>query len=100
MKDEHNSKLIKELTIKFTKDGKLIEAGWVALRLLTTMENTPEQQLNEMRRCYFAGAQHLFSSIMMMLDPGTESTNADLKRLDMINSELIEWMKKERESMT
>ncbi len=44
--------------------------------------------MSECRLAYFFGAQHLFSSIMGVLDEGTEPTEDDLRRLDLINTEL------------
>jgi len=35
-----------------------------------------------------AGAQHLFSSIMTILDPGDEPTEADMKRMELIAKEM------------
>jgi hypothetical protein len=34
------------------------------------------------------GAHHLFTSIMTILEPGTEPTAKDLKRMDLIDKEL------------
>jgi hypothetical protein len=41
-----------------------------------------------MRWVFFAGAQHLFGSIMGIMDPGEEPTDADLRRMDQIDVEL------------
>jgi hypothetical protein len=41
-----------------------------------------------MRLAFMAGAQHLFASIMAFLDPGTEETDADLRRMGLIADEL------------
>jgi hypothetical protein len=69
-------------------DGRLIEAGWVAMRLLTLPADTGPAQLHDMRMAFMAGAQHLFGSIMTILDPGTEETPADMRRMDLIDAEL------------
>jgi hypothetical protein len=68
--------------------GKLIEAGWVGMRLACDLVNAPADQLREMRMAFFAGAQHLFGSIMTVLEPGDEPTATDLRRLDLIDKEL------------
>ena len=47
-----------------------------------------KQQLESMKEAFFAGAQHLFASIMGILEDGEEPTPADLKRLDLIDGEL------------
>ena len=46
------------------------------------------EQLHEMRLAFFAGAQHLFASIMSVLDPGSEPTDADMERMSNIDTEL------------
>jgi len=37
---------------------------------------------------FFAGAQHLFSSIVTILDPGEEPTDAGIHKMDLIDREL------------
>lgn len=68
--------------------GLLIEAGWQMLKLMSVSPNASQIQLNEMRNAFFAGAQHLFASIMGILDPGSEPTDADMERMDNIAKEL------------
>ena len=77
-----------ELSKQLTDRGKLIEAGWVGLRLAAIPVDAPQVQLDEMRIAFFAGAQHLFASIVAMMDPGAEPTEADLARMDQIKDEL------------
>lgn len=79
---------LERLTRTLADEGKLIEAGWVALRLQAIPLDAPAVQLTEMRMAYMCGAQHLFSSIITMLDPGSEETPGDLQRMDLINAEL------------
>jgi hypothetical protein len=76
------------VTKRFVDQGKLIEAGWVTLRFMTIPDDAPEVQVTEMRRAYFAGCQHLFASIMLILEPGAEPTEKDLKRMGLIRAEL------------
>jgi hypothetical protein len=68
--------------------GKLIEAGWIGLRACAIHKDATELEIEEMRMAFMAGAQHLFSSIIMILDPGAEPTGNDLKRMDLIDQEL------------
>jgi hypothetical protein len=68
--------------------GKLIEAGWVIFKGLTIPPDASEIQIREMRLAFMAGSQHLFASIMGVLDPGEEPTDADLRRMDFIHQEL------------
>lgn len=83
---------LERLSRELTDKGKLIEAGWVSLRLAAIPPNAPAVQLQEMRNAFFAGAQHLFSSIMTILDPDGEPTADDLKRMDLIDNELCEFI--------
>jgi hypothetical protein len=79
---------LERLTKQLADDGKLIEAGWVALRLAAMPPDAPPVQLTEMRMAFMAGAQHLFSSIISMLEPGSDETPTDLRRMDLIHKEL------------
>ena len=79
---------LERLSRELTDKGKLIEAGWLGLRIACELEDAPAIQLEEMRNAFFAGAQHLFSSIMTILEPDAEPTDKDLERLDLIDGEL------------
>jgi len=84
---------LERLTKQLSDEGKLIEAGWVAMRMNLIPLNAPANQLQDLRFAYMAGAQHLFSSIMSILDPGEEPTDDDLRRMDLIDKELREFAK-------
>jgi hypothetical protein len=79
---------LEHLTRKLADEGKLIEAGWVAMRLQAIPLNAPAGQLHEMRLAFMAGAQHLFASMMGMLDPEPTETPDDMRRMDLIHQEL------------
>jgi hypothetical protein len=81
------------LTRELTDSGKLIEAGWVGLRIACDLIDAPADQLREMRMAFFAGAQHLFGSILNVLEPGEEPTDKDLQRMDLIHTELDAFIK-------
>lgn len=81
---ERAERLTKELTDR----GLVIEGGWVGLKIHMGLENAPQNQLDDMRKAFYAGALHLFSSIMTILEPGAEPTEKDEKRLSLINDEL------------
>lgn len=83
-----NKRVVDEICRKFTDEGKLIEAGWSGFRFLTMDPNAPPDQVQEMRIAFFAGAQHLFGSIMGILEPGMEPTDNDLRRMNQIQREL------------
>jgi hypothetical protein len=80
--------LLEDLSRELVDKGLLIEAGWVAFRASVISESAPEGQLREMRLAFFAGAQHLFGSVMTILDQDAEPTEDDLKRMESINTEL------------
>lgn len=68
--------------------GKVIEAGWEGLRLAVLPMEAPPVQISEMRMAFFAGAQHLFSSILSVLEQDAEPTENDLRRMSLIHKEL------------
>lgn len=84
---------IKVVTQGFIDKGLLIEAGWVSLRMMAVAPNASQLQIDEMRMAFFAGAHHLFASIMTALEPDAEPTEADLRRMDLIHNELEEYLK-------
>ncbi len=88
---------VNEFTKRLVEEGKIIEAGWVGFKTILP-PNAPEVQFSEMRKAFFAGAQHLFSSIMVSLDPEAEPTDADLRRMDNIHGELKEFIEKWKQS--
>lgn len=79
---------LERLSRELIDQGKLIESGWVAMRLQSVNPGAPKDQLDDMRMAFFAGAQHLFGSIMSMLEPDAEPTANDLHRMDLIAKEL------------
>jgi len=81
---KHLERLTKELTDK----GKLIEAGWVGMRIACDLHDAPPDQLHQMRMAFFAGAQHLFGSINTIMDDDREPTESDLRRMELIHNEL------------
>jgi len=96
----------REYIDRITKDlidrGKLMEAGWVALRFMSIPLDAPPVQLDDMRNAFYAGAQHLFGSIMGVLSEDEEPSAADLRRMEMITNELNEFIRdyKLRHGMT
>ncbi len=84
--------VVDEVTKKLVDEGKIIEAGWVSLKMMTIPDDAPQVQLDEMRMAFFAGAQHLFGSIMSFLEKDEEPTEADLERMSKINDELNQFL--------
>lgn len=71
--------------------GRLIEAGWRAYRKFILPRDASDQLADEAQMAFYAGAQHLFASIMSGLDPEHDPTDADLRRMDLIERELRVW---------
>lgn len=80
--------VVEKATRQLVDEGKLVEAGWIGLRMLAIPEAASETQVTEMRNAFFCGAAHVFSSMITMLDPGAEPTDADLSRMSLISDEL------------
>ena len=88
MEFDMEQEAIDKITKHFVDQGLLIEAGWQTLKVLSIAPNAPQLQIDEMRNAFFAGAQHLFASIMGLLDPEAEVTETDIRRMDAIAGEL------------
>lgn len=77
-----------EVTRQLGDKGMLIEGGWLALREVWIPKDAPPAQVKDLRWAFMAGAQHLYASIMAIMDPGREPTAADMRRLSLIAQEL------------
>lgn len=87
---------LERLSRELADAGKLVEVGWIGYRLAVMPDNAGAVQLEETKMAFFAGAQHLFASIMTVMDRGddAEPTPSDLHKLDLINNELREFATK------
>lgn len=85
-------KLIGDITNQLLDEGRLIEAGWMGMRHMAIRPDAPEVQVVEMRLAFFAGAQHLFGSMMGAMSPDAEPTEKDLERLSLIEKELARFV--------
>lgn len=97
MPDNKYEEVIDRLIKEMADRGMLIEVGWLALRKLWLAPDVPPDQVKALRYAFMAGSQHLFASIIGILDPGEEATEKDLKRIDLIAAEL-EVFRKEMEA--
>ncbi len=68
--------------------GEIIEGGFAGFRMMVIPKGAPAIQVHEMRLAFFAGAQHLFASIMAVMDSDREPTPRDLHRMTMVHEEL------------
>jgi hypothetical protein len=88
-------KIALEAQRQLAERGMAVEGGFAAYHLMVLPEDVGPIQLLETRRAFYAGAQHLFSTILHMLDPGEDPTEADLTRMDAIDKELRDWARSE-----
>jgi hypothetical protein len=77
-----------KLQKQLADEGKLAEAGWIGFRLAVVPKDAPPIQLSEMKMAFMAGAMHVFTALMGVLDEGTQETEADLRRMDLLHKEL------------
>lgn len=85
---EEFERQVDRLTKAATDNGLIVEAGFLGFRKFFMSPNASSAEVTELRVVFFAGAQHLFASIVRMLDPGSDPTKADLRRMDSIEREL------------
>lgn len=88
MTSKYLRELVDSLTKQLTHQGKLIEAGWLSYDRLVLSPDAPQIQRDECRMAFFCGAQHLFGSLMSILEPDADPTPADLERMSQIHAEL------------
>lgn len=83
-------KVADQIAGHFVDRGRIIEIGFAEMirQAYPDWQNMPRHQLDDLRSAFFGGAQHLWGSIMGILDPGSEPTERDLRRMDLINHEL------------
>ena len=81
-------KLVDLVSKRLTDEGRIVEGGWQAMRILCLTKDAPATQIDEMRKAFFMGAQHLYASIMGILEPGAEPTDKDMDRMQLIHNEL------------
>lgn len=95
-------RLAQELGRKLTDEGKLIKAGWVGFEAMVMPASASEAQRDDMEIAFFAGAQHLFATMMSIMEEGVEPTANDMNRMNQIDAELdrfAELMKANMEAM-
>jgi hypothetical protein len=67
-----------------------IARAWADFRRVVIEPDAPEIQLREMRRAFSAGAVFMFNELLGMMDKGEEITNADIVKMDGIQTEIDE----------
>lgn len=97
MPDTNFQQRVEKITKRLMDEGFIIKAGWVGYRQLVMPPNCSDIQIRETQLAFYAGAQHLFGSIMSGLDTEKEPTEADMQRMSNIAKELEEFANKFRD---
>jgi hypothetical protein len=82
--EEQCDKLAKTLADK----GMLVEAGFAAFQKFFMRPEASVGQLAHARLAFMAGAEHVFTSMMQIMDEGTEPTDDDFERMNKLHAEL------------
>lgn len=93
MSKEQVREAVDRATKKFVDEGMIVEAGWVGYQMLVVPAGASKTQVTETKKAFFAGAHHLFASIMSILGPGGEVTDKDLDRMTAVSEELEKFAK-------
>lgn len=97
-KERRVREIAARITKEFADQGLIIQAGWAAFCIIEDIED--EADLNpKLKEAYFAGAQHLWSSVLSFLDEGSEPTITDLRRMDLIQQELDVWVERKKKEL-
>lgn len=91
MKDDINERAV-AITKELTDKGKIIEAGFASLMVMAYPGGVPIDQRAELRNAFFAGAHHLMSSMLAVMDEDREPTENDLRRVSLIQNELDDFL--------
>jgi hypothetical protein len=82
---------LQRLAREFSQQHRPLEAGWISFRLACDLEDAPDQQLEDMRNSFFAGARYLLTAIVELEMSDNE---ADFGRgMEMYERELREFIR-------
>jgi hypothetical protein len=83
---------IDRMSRELIEAGQPIAAGFAAARLSGIIpDSTPPEELDRLRVVFMNGAQHAWSMLFAALDEEREPTDGDMRRMEIINSELDAW---------
>jgi len=91
-KKEAINRVAQALTKRMADDGNVVEGGWLIFKAQVVPKEAHQSQIDAMKLSFYSGAQHLFASIMSMLDRGSEPTEKDLDRISGIHKELQDFV--------
>lgn len=90
--------IVAELSAKLTRSaadsGNVVFLGFVSMvAVMFPRAAEDDALLDTLRVAYYNGAQHLFASIMSVMDSDREPTPGDMERMSKINDELYVFVK-------
>lgn len=80
--------LIDSIMSEWADKGQVIEGGWQAYVATSGLEKATDSQRKQFRDTFYLGAQHLFTSMISIMDVNAEPTEKDLLRMSLIAEEL------------
>ena len=93
--DNNAKKALAEMMMRESvKHGKGIAIGWAGFRKMVVPKDASPQQVTDMRNAFYAGAMHLFHTVLSALSPKKdEITQGDLDAMHSVTQELAEFEK-------
>lgn len=85
-------RLSQDISRDLFNKGLLVAGGFAAFKISILPPGTSPEVEALVQRAYFAGAQHIFHGVMGALDDDDEPTDADLRRMDLVDKELRLWV--------
>lgn len=68
-----------------------IRKQWDEYRTMVVPDDAVPDQMSQLEQAFFAGALSLYVTIMKNLGPGPEPTDADMQRMEDLQTELLEY---------
>ena len=78
---ERRRKAIERINRELIAQGKAIEAGWQAYRLIALRVDMPTSEQDQLKEAFFAGCQHVFGTFVHALSPDKTPLSDDNMRL-------------------
>ncbi len=87
MKEELQA-MAREIEKRLADQGRAIEGGWRSYKVLVLPKGVSRIQEDETQQAFYAGANHALFTLLSIMDPGEDPTEADLQRLSKMTQEL------------
>lgn len=97
--DSERRKYAEKIAREWAEKGKAMEGGWRAYRALMLPADmqriielpaagAPDAMEAAFRKVFYLGAQHLWATVFGSMDPGTQETAGDMRRMTNMHTEL------------